>query len=455
MVLLRPYQSDLVAAARSELANHKSVLIQACTGAGKTALASYMVHGAQGKNKRVFFTVHRKDLLKQTAVAFDDFNIPFSYIAAEKEYNPYSMTHICSIDTLKNRLGKTPEPHMLIVDECHMACSEGWSKVINYYAQKGAYIIGLSATPWRLDGSGLGRHFSSMVCGPSMRWLIDNKYLSDFRYFAPSHVDLTGIRITAGDYNKGDLSERMEGESVVVGDAIRHYKKHAQGKRAIVYCVSRKHSERVAQDFIAAGIQAKHIDGETPMDERRRIITDYADGRISVLCNVDLMTTGFDLAAQIGRDATVECIVLMRPTRSLSLFLQMVGRGLRPKPEPCIILDHANCQEMHMLPDTERTWTLDDRDRRRGGGERTIPVRSCPQCFFCFKPAPICPNCKYTFPIEYRTIKEVAGELSEIKEHNAEQAAKRARDKRFYSLKAVAKKRGLPMSWVISKMEKG
>ena len=447
---LRPYQTDLIAAAREKLTQHKSVLVQAATGAGKTALASYMVKGAIQKNKPVFFTVHRKDLIKQTSVAFNEFEIPHSFIAANKPYNPYSMAQICSIDTFKNRLGKVPVPALMIVDECHMANSEGWSKVINYYRQQGTYIIGLSATPWRLDGSGLGKHFESMVTGPAMSWLIENRYLSDYRLFAPSIPDLDGVKITAGDFNRGDLADWADGDNVRMGCAIEHYKKLAPNTRAICYCVSRRDSEKTAHAFREAGIPAMHMDGETPMEERKKIISAYANGQISVITNVDLITTGFDLAAQVGRDVAVETIILMRPTRSMSLYLQMVGRGLRPKPNPCIILDHSGCAYEHGLPDDKRVWTLDDRPRRKAG-EKTISIKVCQECLRAYRAhAKKCPYCGHVPVVKYREIETVDGDLIEVAREMNKKRDKQAvgRARTIEELTQIAHERGYKIGWV-------
>jgi len=416
MIELRPYQTDMVEALRAEMRTNKSVLAQLSTGGGKTALASYMVSSAVSKGNGVFFCVHRRDLIRQTALTFDEFNIAYSYIAAGMPMNPYARAHICSIDTLRNRLGKTPDPKIVFIDECHMAASDSWSRIIDFYRSKGAWIIGLTATPTRTDGTGLQKHFQSMIQGPSMSWLIENKFLSDYKLYAPSTPNLDGVATRAGDFAKDQLSARMDDDIVIIGDAVKHYKKYAMGKLCIAYCVSRKHSNNVADKFKAEGITACHIDGETPMDERIRIIRAFANREIMVLTNVALISTGFDLASQVGRDINVEGIIDLAPTKSLSLFLQKLGRGLRYKPEPAVLLDHAGNVARHGLPDEERDWALADREKKsRSETERTIPTKSCPSCFFVFRPAPVCPACQMVMPIQYRTVDEVEGELEELK----------------------------------------
>ncbi|MGR3179882.1 MAG: DEAD/DEAH box helicase family protein [Candidatus Anammoxibacter sp.] len=416
MITLHDFQNDLVDDARNAMRRHKSVLIQLSTGGGKTIIGTYMIQQSLLKGFDSFFIVHRKDLIEQTRITFEQFDIKHSYITASHGYNPYSKVHICSIDTLRNKLGKVKVPKIIFVDESHLASSPSWSKVIDFYRDKGCWVIGLSATPWRLSGEGLDRHFSTMVCGPSMRWLIDNGYLAEYRYFAPSAPDMSGVGKVAGDFAKGQMAAAVSKQrKKLVGSAVEHYRKHSDGMRAIAYCVSRKESEQTAIDFECAGISAQHIDGNTPMDERRRIIKSFANGHIRILCNVDLITTGFDLAAQVGRDVNVECIIQLRPTQSLSLFLQMVGRGLRADDKPHIILDHAGNAARHGLPCDDREWSLAGQEKKKNGdSEGGVKSRDCPECFYVHSPAIQCPNCGHIYKIEGREIGLEAGELEEI-----------------------------------------
>lgn len=413
----RQYQTDIVdKVKKSMMSGHKAILVQSCTGSGKTHLAAGMIAGALSKGRTSHFAVHRKVLIKQTAETLKQHLIPYSYVAAGYPHNPYNRVHIASIDTLKSRLDPDMKiPNILWVDECHMANSAGWSEVIDFYKWAGAYVIGLTATPTRTDGTGLGKHFTDMVCGPSMSWLIENNFLSKYKLFSPTSLDLSGIKNRMGDYAKDQLAARLDGDNVLIGDAIKHYKKLADGKLCIAYCVSRKHSEHTAQMFRDAGVPAAHIDGETPQEERASIIRAFANRQIQVLTNVELITTGFDLAAQVGKDVNVEAISLLRPTQSLSLYLQMIGRGLRRKAEPAIILDHANCVRLHGLPDEDHKWTLSDREvKKKSENQSSVPVRHCPMCYFDHRPAPTCPNCGHEYEIKYRKIDQVDGELKEL-----------------------------------------
>ena len=417
VINLRPYQHEIVNKTRNLMSHgKKSVLIQLPTGGGKTALASYMVKGVQDKNKTTWFCVHRKDLIRQTAVTFDQFNIPYSYIASGYSHDPYAKTHICSIDTLRKRLDKLPAPDVLMVDESHMAASSTWSKLIKTCRDNGSWVIGLTATPIRTDGSGLDDQFDDMVRGPSMRWLIDNGFLSEYKLYAPHVPDMSGVGKRYGEYAQDQLAEKMMKDRARIKDALGQYKKLAAGKLSLLYAVSREDSKNTAAEFCAAGIPAVHMDGETSMEERRRLINKFADREIQVLTNVALMDTGFDLASQVGRDITVECIIDTAPTQSLARQLQKFGRGLRKKDYPAIIIDTAGNSLRHGLPCDEREWSLKGICKgERGEFEKTIPVKTCEKCFFTQKPCVVCKNCGYEFPINFRDIDEIEGDLKEVK----------------------------------------
>jgi superfamily II DNA or RNA helicase len=412
-------------------------------------MAAAMISGARTKKKRALFVVPRKELIRQMAETFRQFGINYSYIAAGQPFNPHAYTHICSTMTLVKRLTFV-NPDVVFIDETHYG-STALDKIINHYRSQGAWIVGLSATPVKLDGRGLDCWYDEMVKGMPIRWLIDNNWLSDYRGFAPSHVDLTGIKTVAGDYAKGQLNERMEGDRVLVGNAVSHYKKHADGKLNIAYCVSIKHSEMVAEEFRLQGVPAMSISGKTPDDERKRIIRAFAKRELKVLCNCDLLTFGFDLASSAGMDVTVESMSDLRPTKSLALQCQKWGRVLRKKDTPALIFDHANNFETHGMPCEERAWTLAAKETRGGKGqsEKTFEVRECPKCYRCHKPSPTCPSCGFVYPIEERKIEEVEGELEEIK-------AKQARKKRgleeskcrtLEDWQRLARERGYNQGW--------
>jgi len=460
LINLLPDQVELINAAKDKIRGGcKSLLIQGSTGSGKTIMSSEIVYGAFKKSNTCHFIVPRRDLLRQTSNTFTEFDIAHGFIAAGVPQYHRNKIFVCSTQTLINRLDEAP--HLAVFDEVHVG-AKSLDTIIKYYKSKGTIIIGLSASPWKLSGKGLGCWFDDMVCGPSTRWLIDNKRLSEYRAFAPSHLDLSMLDVTGGDYAKGQLAEKMENDRVLIGNAVKHYKEHALGKLNVAYCVSIAHSQITAQAFRDAGIVAVHMDGETPDAERVKIIKSFARREIQVITNCELLTYGFDLASNSGVDVTVECMSDLRPTKSLALQLQKWGRVLRKKDFPALIFDHANNIDEHNMPCADREWTLADREKKtRDAGDRVISVKQCLPaededgivrgCHYCHKPAPKCPNCGRVYKVESRMIEEVDGELQEIKERAEKKQARQVqgRAQSLEQLIAIGKERGYknPAFW--------
>lgn len=404
---LRPYQTDLIDKTRALMQEGKrSILIQSPTGSGKTLLTAHMVGNAVRKNFRAFFIVHRAELLAQSSRAFAQLGINHGVISPEHGSHFQANVQIASIHTLLRRYKRFSKPNLVIWDECHHIGAKSWGRLYSEYPD--AYHIGLTATPERLDGQGLGKWFQVMIEGPKVPWLIQNGFLSKYKLYAPSHVNLEGIHKQMGDYARDELSVAMD-KPTITGSAVDHYKKYAAGKRAIVFAVSIEHSKHIVEQFQKEGINATHVDGETSGEDRERAIKLFATGDIKILSNVELFGEGFDLPA-------MEVAILLRPTQSLGLYLQQVGRSLRSHEGKthALILDHVgNCQR-HGLPDQEREWSLEGRPK--SDKEFVPPVRVCPQCFGAQRPGAICVFCGLVFPVDYRTIEQVAGELKEIDE---------------------------------------
>lgn len=424
VINLFPDQSDLINRVRQSMRVNKSVLLQASTGSGKTVMSAAMIQAALNKGSRSVFIVPRDVLLRQTAETFEAFGIPFGYFAAGYKPNPFAKVHLASGPTLARRLDRAPVADVVFVDETHHGSTQ-LESIIRHYQAAGAWVIGLSATPWKMSGQGLGDWYDAMEQGPSLRELIQAKRLSEYRLFAPSRPNLDGIKTVAGDYAKGELTARMEADRVLIGDAVKHYGKHAAGKLNVAFCTSLKHAEIVADAFAAQGIPAAMVSGSMDEAERSRRIKAFARRELHVLASVDLLTFGFDLASAAQMDVTIECMSDMRPTKSLSLQLQKFGRVLRYKPQPAIIFDHASNTQIHGMPDDEREWSLASREKRRGNSDPTQPVRQCGSCFFCHRPSPICPNCGTVYEVKSRMIDEVDGDLQEISASISKQSPRR------------------------------
>lgn len=392
---------------------NQCVLAQAATGFGKTAVGSFMIQSAVTKGKRTFFVVHRKELIEQTSKTFDRLGIEHGIIQSGKTYYPYLNVNICSIDTLKKRLDKVEPPDFIIFDEAHHTGSKGWALVHAWAKEAGAFIIGLSATPWRLDRKGLDMYFDTMVKGPSVKWLIANGYLSQYKAYSLNVPDMSGVSTKQGDWDVSEVEAIMK-DSALYGCAIDNWKRLANGKKTIAFAPTIETSKELAQMFRDEGIKAAHLDGSTPSWERRSIIADFADGRVDIISNVGLFGEGFDLSAIAGRDVPIEAVILYRPTQSLSLHLQQVGRALRPKAQAAIILDHAGNCLRHGLPDGEYEWTLGARKKKKSESEQTIRVRECPKCHHCFEPTDVCPNCGHVFETKQVERDFYDGDLKEL-----------------------------------------
>lgn len=432
---LYPDQELFIDDIREELKKGtKNVLAVASTGFGKTIISAYIAQQAANRGKTVWFVCHLKNLLNQTTQAFWQLRIAHGLIASGKGRSP-QLVQVATIGTLANRIDTLTPPDVLILDECHFSISPSWLKVVDKCKEHGTTIIGNSATPERLDGKGLGYIFDTMVEATPMLELIEDGRLSDYElYSSPSMVDFGSMRSQMGDFKTDDAEKAMD-KPIITGDACDHWLKYANGLKSVAYCVSIKHSIHTAEAFNARGIPAAHVDGTTPQGELKRIINQLADGEIKVICNVGLMTTGFDLAAQVGRDVTLDCCILLRPTKSVALAMQMIGRVLRKKPYPAIILDHAGvCLGPfgHGLPDDERQWSLEGRSKGKKRGEQEeqdVDITECKKCHFVMrgKGHKECKKCGEPIEIQYRKVEEQAGELEKVERDKERLIAIKAR----------------------------
>lgn len=331
------------------------------------------------------------------------------------------------------------------VHNCHRIASKTWTEVFNYYNE--SLILGLTATPCRLDGQGLGKYFEEIVTGNiNTQMLIDRGHLSPFKYYAPSDVDLSDINTSMGDFDQTQLAHVMNKPSIV-GNVVEHYQKIIPGKKAIIFCVNVEHSIHVMNAFRSTGINAAQVDGNTPTQTRDSIINNFTNGQINILTNVNLFTEGFDVPH-------LDAAILCRPTHSLSLHLQMVGRALRTSPSKTLsyIIDHVGNYKRHGLPNDQRYWSLNAQKKTvRKGDQNTIPIKRCESCFHVNHAASIiCSNCHTPFPVKTQElIPETEGELVEITEHQKKLARMEVgKAKSLAELQAIARERGYKPGWV-------
>lgn len=438
--IMRPRQAEMVQDGRVALRTHKAVVLQAPTGFGKTALGAHILESAVKKNRYSLFIVHRRELVEQSIEAFERQGIPHGVIAAGYYPKAYEPVQICSIDTLKRRLHKMKQPDLVVWDEAHHIGAAGWTAVYNYFAK--AKHIALTATPRRMDQKGLGRYFSHMVQGPSIAELIEDGWLVDYKAYAPSTPDLSGVHTARGDYVQSEVVDAMN-KSVITGDIIKHYLSHARGRRFLLFAPSIRYSENMAANFRANNIMAVHVDGETDKTDRKAAMRGFRDGNITGLSNVGLFGEGVDVPA-------AEILIDCSPSQSLTAVMQRWGRVLRPvyasgfdlttregrlaaiaaSPKPyAIILDHSGNIRRHSMPCDDRTWSLEDgqKKNRKTDEVSDIAVRQCSHCYFLHRPAPKCPSCGFEYPIKHRQIEEVEGDLKELKKQERDKRLVKAR----------------------------
>lgn len=445
-MILRPYQQAIVDAARGAYRDgEEAVLIQLATGGGKTVLGSVMVQGSSRRGNVCWWLVHRRELITQASKTFHAIGVDHGIIAGGRSSDVRQRVQIGSIQTVARRLADLPPPDLIVFDETHHIGAAQWQAIFDRFPR--AKKVGLTATPWRLDGVGLGRWYGRMIEGPAVSDLIEQGSLSRYRLFAPARPDMGGVKSIAGEYQRRDLASLMDKPSIT-GDAVAHYRQLAHGKRAVAFAVSIEHSRHIVAQFAAAGIPAEHVDGEMDHGERDAAVARFVRGDTLILSNADLLGEGFDVPA-------IEVAILLRPTQSLSLHLQQIGRALRPAPgkDAAIILDHAGNCDRHGLPDDDREWSLADREkrgRRKDGDEPEVKIRTCPECFIVFRPAAKCPN-GHILPVQAREIEQREGELVEIDAARVRQQAK-AEEAACASLddwQRLAKARGYKPGWAM------
>jgi len=451
-VSLRDYQVDLIGQARNRFSNGaQSVLLQSPTGSGKTVMITDMMGRAVERGRRCWFVVHRQELVNQAAHHFSRAGLNYGIISNKHAPNPEAPIQVCSIKTLYNMMGQVQTPDFVAWDECHHVAAGQWDAVYRY--AESAKHIGLSATPIRKDGTGLRKWFDTMVRGPEVKWLIGQGYLSKYKMYGVQDVDTSQVPTLAGDYKNDALSALMD-RPTIIGSAISHYNRIAPASRGVVFALNIQHSKNIVAEFIAHGIPAAHVDGSSSDAERDKAIRALESGDIKVLSNVDLFGEGFDLPA-------IETVLLMRPTQSIGLHIQQIGRCLRPhdtKDYAYIIDAVGNCSRLGG-PSTERVWDLDGTPIS-GRKKVKLPI-NVKVCQGCFAAAPstekTCQYCGDPFPVKVRKVIHIDGELVELTDENMQSMLKlqQARARTLDQLIAVGKERGYksPHFWAKKIME--
>ena len=450
----RPYQERAIVELRQAISEMVEVngvrrrrrpVLSLPTGGGKTWIASSIIRMARDRGRSCAFVVPLLSLIPQTYRAFTAAGIDhIGVMQGQNELTDSSApVQICSAQTLLRR--KLPDSDVVIVDEAHLR----HKAVLEWMrgADPRKTFIGLSATPW---AAGMAEDWDQMIVVETVAGLIEQGYLSPFRAFAPSHPDLSGVKVMAGDYHEGQLGEAMS-KPKLVADVVRTYLEKAEMRPAFVFCVNRIHAKLLQEQFLAQSVAAAYVDAFTPVEEREAIISKLKTGEFNVICNIGTMTTGVDAPF-------VSCIQLARPTKSEMLFLQMVGRGLRVDEGKAdlLLLDHSNTIETLGMPDEIEHAEFVVKKPKGEAEERKKPLpKPCPACTYLLAPGTrVCPACGFE-PTPRSPVEMQDGELEEVrggKKKKTKEAADHDTKQRWFSgLLYIARERGYKDGWAANK----
>ncbi len=361
MIELRPYQVEVVAEIERLIATGtRRMIVVSPTGSGKTVIAAEIIRKAVAEGKRVLVLAHRREIISQTSDKLSDNDITHGIIQAGFPTRPYEPVQVASVQTLWSRAVRTrkiepPPCDLFVLDECHHAPAKTYRKIIDNYSS--AVLIGLTATPCRGDGRGLGGVFDRLVECPQVAQLIEQRFLVRTVVYAPVIPDLRGVETRNGDYVESQLADRMDRDDLV-GDIVTNWHRYGERRKTVCFATGVAHSLHIASEFNKAGVRAEHLDGATPKFERDLILRRLADGETELVTNCMVLTEGWDMPP-------VSCCILARPTKKMGLYRQMVGRVLRPavdKPN-AIVIDHSGATYRHGFVEDRVEWTLDP-DRR-------------------------------------------------------------------------------------------
>lgn len=456
MKQLRDYQTKAVNDVRTAFQQgYKAPLLVLPTGGGKTVIFSHIAKNVADRGKRALILVHRIELLRQTADALRSEGATVGLINPKYTPNLRAPIQVAMVQTLVKRAAwQIPDFNLIVTDECHHVVASTYRNVINRWP--GAWNLGVTATPIRSDGLGLGRNvggvYDTLILGPQVHELIERGYLvQPIIYAAESRLDLSQVHTVMGDYKKNELAAAVD-RPQITGNAVAHYRKICDGAPAVAFCVSVAHAHHVAAEFQQAGYRAAVADGGMEDADRARVLGGLATGAVQVVCSCDLISEGTDIPA-------ITAAILLRPTQSPGLYLQQVGRALRPAPgKPhAYILDHVGNVITHGLPDEVRPWTLDGDvkpKKKKDQAEAQVKVLMCEECFCCHAPAPVCPECGFEYPPnEGRPMPEqVEGDLIEMTEEHKkafrkDQNREVARARGLAELEQIEKARNYKPGW--------
>lgn len=428
---LRDYQEEVIEETRNAFRKgYKAPCVVLPCGGGKTVCFAYMAneHIKMDKNHYVWFLVHRRELVDQTLETFKMFNISTDNVL------------IGMVQSTSRNLDKFKRPTLIIFDEAHHATARTWTRITEAFNE--VPKVGLTATPARTDGTGLGKIFDSLVVGVQASDLIRRGFLCEYDYYAPKLPHKFSLKERGRDYDMKDLAEQFE-KSKIYGDVLKYID---MNRKTIIYCPTIEFSKNLSKQIEGS----THFDGKTPKTERDQIIKDFRSGKIRVLLNVDLIGEGFDVP-------DCDCVILLRPTKSTVLYIQQSMRCLRPAPNKrAVIYDLAGNCYRHGLPTENRKWSLDSRIKcKNESGEKDILCRQCKECLLVYEgSARLCPFCGVIQPKNIREIEEdKQAELEKIEElqRKKDKIELKEANKSLQGLIEYGRERGYKKGWAYKK----
>lgn len=416
----------------------KQILYWLPTGGGKGLAMSDFAHDVTSRGKKCLVIMRRRELIFQTKINFEKYHRHNCSIimGSEKGFDPTKNVQICSIDTLRNRdLDFLKSFDVVIIDECHDTNSQTYQRIIEFLGDK--IFIGFTATPFTVGGKPL-KFWQDVVQPIDAAEMRDRGFLSHDVTFAPAaQIDVRGLELSStGDFRESDLFDRAK-DNVIVGDIVRTWLEKGENRPTLLFCVNKEHSKLMTAAFILAGVPTIHVDESTTSEERKIAINKLKSGEIKILSSIGILTTGVDIPQ-------VSCLIMARPTQSEVVYIQSVGRGLRPfkicgdcglefgaekqclkcksenykfEKDFCIILDHSGNVFRHGLPFDKRTAKLGETETKSKDGEKPdVAIKTCEQCFVVYSPQlECCPVCG-TVSKTKNVIKEKSGELRLVDE---------------------------------------
>jgi len=457
-ISLWPFQTEVISRIDSAFAiGQRRVLLVAPTGSGKTVIGGDIIANKARADARILFLAHRRELIKQASEKLHAVGIDHGIIQAGFPTRPGEPVQVASISTLHARAVRSsrmelPEAGLIVVDEAHHCPARTYRQIVQSYP--GALLLGLTATPCRGDGRGLGDFFDVLVECPSVSELISLGYLVPTKVYAPTRPDLTGVAVQRGDYNEKQLGERMDTQQLV-GGVVEHWLRLGDRRPTVVFATGVAHSVHLRNEFRAAGVLAEHVDASTPIEERDEILKRIGSGAAEVICNAAVLTEGWNCP-------TISCLVLARPTKHMGLYRQMTGRVLRSSPGKvdALILDHAGAVFEHGFPEEDVLWTLEPGRRAENAKHtarskhRAPALTTCPECSAVRLEGHPCTRCGWRPQPKARAVDVVDGELGHVDRELAVKGRQvSANDKlRFYAqLLWIAAERSYQRGWAAHK----